>query len=152
MKFRKQTTPANRRRRKGITIVEVVFSLAIMGISFGAIVTGYVMSAKRAEWSAYSLAANSLAMQCLEQCRAAKWDVLTTPITDELTTATFGEQVSELDVPVSGGNITYATNYTMITSISTDPPLKMIRVDCVWPFKGQGLFTNTMITYRAPDQ
>jgi len=146
--------PIQSRRRDltAITIIEVVLSLAIMGISFGAIVMGYVMSARRAEWSAYSLAANSLAMQRLEQCRAAKWDLLTTPITDELVATNFVDQPSVLDVPISGANITYATNFTAITTISANPPLKMIRVDCVWPFKGQGLFTNTLITYRAPDQ
>ncbi len=139
-------------RLAGITIIEVVLSLAIMGISFGAIILGYVMSARRAEWSAYSLAANSLAMQRLEQCRAAKWDMLTSPVTDELVATNFANQAAILDVPISGENITYATNLTTITSISANPPLKMIRVDCVWPFKGQGLFTNTLITYRAPDQ
>lgn len=143
---------ARPRSLAGITIIEVVLSLAIMGISFGAIVMGYVISARRAEWSAYSLAANSLAMQRLEQCRAAKWDLLTTPITDELVVSNFVAQASILDVPISGENITSATNFTTITTISANPPLKMIRVDCVWPFKGQGLFTNTLITYRAPDQ
>lgn len=144
--------PARQRHVAGITIIEVVLSLAIMGISFGAIILGYVMSARRAEWSAYSLAANSLAMQRLEQSRAAKWDLLTTPITDELVAANFQEQRAELDVPITTDNITYATNFTTISTISANPPLKMVRVDCVWPFKGRGLFTNTLITYRAPDQ
>jgi hypothetical protein len=30
--------------------------------------------------------------------------------------------------------------------------LKQIRVDCVWRFMSRGLFTNTTLTYRAPDQ
>ena len=147
-----QRTRTRKRVLSGVTIIEVVLSLAIMGISFGAIVMGYVLSARRAEWSAYSLAANSLAMQRLEQCRAAKWDMLTTPITDELVASNFTDQSAILDVPITSENMTYATNYTVITSVSANPPLKMIRVDCVWPFKGQGLFTNTLITYRAPDQ
>jgi type II secretory pathway pseudopilin PulG len=152
MMVSQQTKQIRGRSLAGITIIEVVMSLAIMGISFGAIVMGYVMSARRAEWSAYSLAANSLAMQRLEQCRAAKWDLLTTPITDELVASNFVAQASILDVPISGENITSATNFTTITLISANPPLKMVRVDCVWPFKGRGLFTNTLITYRAPDQ
>jgi type II secretory pathway pseudopilin PulG len=152
MKVCHQTNTTRNRAKAGVTIVEVVLSLAIMGISFGAIIMGYVMSAQRAEWSAYSLAANSLAMQRLEQCRAAKWDLLTTPTTDELVAVNFPTQPSVLDVPISGANITFATNFTTITSVSANPPLKMIRVDCVWPFKGEGLFTNTLITYRAPDQ
>jgi hypothetical protein len=130
----------------------VVISIAIAGISLGAVVSGYIYSAKVAEWSAYSLAANSLAMQRLEQCRAAKFDVLTTPITDELVAANFLDDPQILDVPQSGGNIAYATNFTTITVLSTDPPLKMIRVDCVWPFKGKSLHTNTLVTYRAADQ
>ena len=137
---------------KGITLVEVVISIAITGISLGAIVAGYIYSAKVAEWSAYSLAANSLAMQRLEQCRAAKFDVLTTPIVDELVQANFPNKPEILDLPRNGDNVTYATNYTTITTVSANPPLKMIRVDCVWPFKGQGVYTNTFVTYRAADQ
>lgn len=152
MQIYQQSDRNPRARIAAVTLIEVVLSLAIMGISFGAIIMGYVMSARRAEWSAYSLAANSLAMQRLEQSRAAKWDLLTTPVTDELIAANFGEQVAVLDVPMSGENITYATNFTTITTVSANPPLKLVRVDCVWPFKGQGLFTNTLITYRAPDQ
>lgn len=135
-----------------MTLVEVVLSLAITGITFGAIIFGYIMSARRAEWSGYSLAANSLALQRLEQARAAKWDVLTTPVTDEVTTTNFPVQIAVMDVPISGENITYATNFTTISLVSANPPLKVIRVDCVWPFKGEGLFTNTLLTYRAPDQ
>jgi type II secretory pathway pseudopilin PulG len=152
MKVCQQTNTVRSRAVAGITLVEVVLSLAIMGISFGTIIMGYVMSARRAEWSAYSLAANSLAMQRIEQCRAAKWDLLTTPTTDELVAANFPALPSVLDVPISGINITFATNFTTISTISANPPLKMIRVDCVWPFKNESLFTNTLITYRAPDQ
>lgn len=152
MLLNKHTSRVAPSSEAGITLVEVVLSLAIMGISLGAIIMGYTMSARRAEWSAYSLAANSLAMQRLEQSRAAKWDLLTTPVIDELVSTNFPVQTSILDVPISGLNIAYATNYTQITSVSATPPLRMVRVDCVWPFKNQGLFTNTMITYRAPDQ
>jgi len=150
LSFSKQ--PEKWRGQIGITLVEVVISLAITSISLGAIVAGYIYSAKVAEWSAYSLAANSLAMQRLEQCRAAKFDVLTTPITDELTAANFPDKPEILDVPRSGSNIAYATNYTTISMVSASPPLKMIRVDCVWPFKNQRLYTNTIVTYRAADQ
>ena len=145
---------ANRQisRCSGISLVEIVISIAISGVSISAIVAGYLYSARAAEWSAYSLAANSLAMQRLEQCRAAKFDVLTTPITDELVPGNFPNQEQVLDVPRSSGNIAYATNYTTITLVATNPPLKMIQVDCVWRFKNEGLFTNSLITYRAPDQ
>ncbi len=152
MKLLVERQSGKRRDQLGITLVEVVLSLAIVSISLGAVVAGYIYSAKIAEWSAYSLAANSLAMQRLEQCRAAKFDVLTTPITDELVATNFPVDVQILDIPRSGSNIAYATNFTTITMVSMDPPLKMIRVDCVWPFKGQRLHTNTLATYRAADQ
>ena len=136
----------------GVTLVEVVISLAIATISIGSIVGGYVYSARVAEWSSYSLAANSLAMQRLEQCRAAKFDVLTTPVVDELTAANFPAQLEILDVPRNGTSVAFATNYTTISTVTANPPLKMIRVDCVWPFKNMGLYTNTLVTYRAADQ
>ena len=115
-------------------------------------VNGYVLSSKRAERSAYSLAAHSLAMQRMEQVRAAKWDTLAYPLVDQIQSSNFPVVVEVLDVPLSGTNITYATNWTTITTVSTSPPLKMIRVDCTWPFITTGVVTNTVISYRAPDQ
>ena len=60
--------------------------------------------------------------------------------------------VEVLDIPVVGTNIAFATNITTVTTISTAPPLKMIRVDCVWAFGDRGVYTNTVVTYRAADQ
>jgi type II secretory pathway pseudopilin PulG len=147
---------ANRRqgvwRLAAFTLSEVVIALAILSLLVGGLVTGYVLSAQRAEWSAYSLAAHSLAMQRLEQTRAAKWDPLSWPPVDELVSSNFPPVVDLLDVPVSGTNAVVATTTTTITTVSTDPPVKMIRVDTVWPFMDWGLSTNTLVTYRAPDQ
>jgi type II secretory pathway pseudopilin PulG len=136
----------------GFTLQEVVISLMLSGLTIGGLILGYVMSTQRAEWSAYSLAANSLALQGLEKARAAKWDLRAFPVIDQLVPANFPQQVDILDVPIAGTNIVYATNITTITTISANPPLRMIRVDCVWPFMDQGVFTNTAATYRAPDQ
>lgn len=116
------------------------------------LVTGYVLSAQRAEWSAYSLAANSLAMQRVEQIRAAKWDPLAWPPVDEVVASNFPPSIEVLDIPVSGTNLVYATNTVTIAEVSVQPPLKLVRVDTTWSFGGRGPFTNTMITYRAPDQ
>lgn len=134
------------------TLAEVVIASGLAAMTVTAVIYGYIQSAKFAEWTSYSLAAQSLAMQRLEQCRGCKWDPLGYPPVDELVSTNFSNQVNILDIPISGTNIVYATNYTVITSLATNPPLKMIRVDCVWPFLGRGLFTNTTITYRAPDQ
>jgi type II secretory pathway pseudopilin PulG len=129
------------------TLVEVVIAMAIAALSLGSIVNGYVISSQRAEWSAYSLAAHSLAMMRMEQTRAAKWDP--DGLTDQLTNS--ANRVEILDIPRSGTNIVYATNITTISTISTTPPLRMVRVDCVWKFMSRGAFTNTVITYRTVD-
>ena len=62
------------RPSQGFTLAEVVISLAIVAMVMGGVLYGYVMTATRAEWSAYSQAAHSVAMQGIEQARAAKWD------------------------------------------------------------------------------
>ena len=57
---------------------------------------------------------------------------------------------------MSKGNIIYATNYISIVTVSTVPPVRELRADCVWRFlngaRSRGLFTNTVVTLRAPDQ
>jgi hypothetical protein len=111
-----------------------------------------LQAAKIAEWSSYSLAAQSLAIEGLEMARAAQWNPLGNPPVDELVSANFPVRVAIMDIPVSGDNIVYATNWTTIATISTTPALKLIRVDTVWSFPRRGLFTNTIATYRAPDQ
>jgi prepilin-type N-terminal cleavage/methylation domain-containing protein len=139
-------------RNEGFTLAEVVITTAIGAIVIGGSIYGYITAAQRAEWAAYSLAAHSLAMQRVEQSRAAKWDLLGFPPVDELVATNFPEQVNMLDIPVSKTNIVYATNFTTITTVTANPLLKMIRVDCCWSFMNRGPFTNTVVTYRAPDQ
>ena len=136
----------------GFTLAEVVIASALAALSMAGIIYGYTQSAKFAEFTSYSLAAQSMALQRVEQCRASKWDPLGYPPVDELVASNFNPQVNVLDIPISGTNIVYATNFTLITTLATNPPLKLIRVDCVWPFLGRGLFTNSTVTYRAPDQ
>jgi hypothetical protein len=133
-------------------LVEVVISTAIATLAVGAIINGYLMASKRAEWSGASLAAHSLAMQRIEQTRAAKWDPLAYPPVDELTSSNFPPSVELLDIPISGTNRIYATNIVTISLISSNPPLKMIQVVCTWPFQSRGSFSNTVTTYRAADQ
>ena len=132
------------------TLVELVISTALAAIVICASVYGYVHSARRAEWSAHSLAAHSIAMQKIEQMRAAKWDPNGWPPVDELTNPP--ARVDILDIPISGTNIAYATSVTTVTTVSATPPLKKIRVDTAWQFAGGGVFTNTILTYRGPDQ
>jgi hypothetical protein len=128
----------------------VVVALAIIAILIQGVVFGYLASARRAEWSAHSLAAQSLACQGVEQARAAKWDPQAWPIIDELPPTNF-TQVDILDIPVRG-TPQFATNVITVTWASTNPPLRQIRADCIWSFASGRLFTNTVITLRAPDQ
>jgi Tfp pilus assembly protein PilV len=152
MQIKRSLQARRRRATRGSSLVEACIALAVTSVAVGGSVNGYILSVNRAEWSAYSLAAHSLAMQRMEQLRAAKWDTGASPPVDQIITANFGPVANILDVPISGTNIVYATNYTTIATVSANPPLKMIRVDCTWQFMQRGTFTNTLISYRAPDQ
>ena len=126
-------------------------SAAVAAMTVAGIIYGYTQSTQRAEWSGYSLAAQALAVQRLEQTRACRWDP--DAGVDQLVSANFPNQTLVLDIPVIGTNAAYATNITTITTISATPPLlRMIRVDCIWKFSITGrVFTNTVATYRSPD-
>lgn len=141
-----------RLERAAFTLIEVVVSAAVAAMTVAGIVYGYTQSTKRAEWSGYSLAAQALAVQRLEQTRACRWDP--DAGVDQLVSANFGVQTLVLDIPIMGTNAAYATNITTITAISTNPPLlRMVRVDCIWKFPITGrFFTNTVATYRSPDR
>jgi prepilin-type N-terminal cleavage/methylation domain-containing protein len=134
----------------GFTLAEVVVALGILAIVIQGVIFGYISSARRAEWSAHSLAAQSLASQGVEQARAAKWDPQAWPVVDDLPETNF-TQIDTLDIPVSG-EPAYATNNISIRTVSANPPLREIRADCVWAFVNRGLYTNTVVTLRAPDQ
>jgi len=144
-----------RKTEPGFTLTEVVVAVVIIALTFGMVIYGYLRTADRAEWSSYSFAAQSLAMQGIEQARAAKWDPQAWPVVDELGVTNF-TQVEPLDVPVAGEPV-MGTSYISITTVSIDPPLRQLRADCVWfmrprPAKIVGPFTNTAVTLRAPDQ
>jgi prepilin-type N-terminal cleavage/methylation domain-containing protein len=144
------------RSSRGFTLTEVVVSLAISATAFAGIIYGYSSTTDQAEWSGLSLAAQSLAMQGVEQARAAKWDPRAYPPIDEMP-AVSSVAVEELDVPAPGGKSLLATNYLTITQVTDDPPLRELRADCVWslPYRSgkiRGPFTNTSVTLRAPDQ
>ena len=156
MRTRSRSWPYKKQQNTAFTLTEVAVSLAIAGLIFAGVLYGYVATADHAEWSAYSLAAHSLAMQAVEQARSAQWDPQAWPVVDQLGVTNY-TQVSTLDVPVSGGNITYATNYVSISAVSLNPPLRQLRADCVWMLanrgpRNRGPFTNTVVTLRAPDQ
>ena len=135
-----------------MTLVEVVLSLAIAAIAVAGIVSGYVCSAASAQKWALSLAANARAMERIEEVRCATWDTAKWPALDEVVPANFPDEVVTLDRSGTGVTTVYGTNITTISQISSYPPLKRIRVDCIWNFRGTVLCTNTIETCRAPDQ
>ena len=125
--------------------------MVITGIGVFAIVAGFVNAATQAEASAMVLAGQCQALERLEQVRAAKWDPNASPVVDEMVATNFPVLIKVLDIPRKNMKI-YATNYTTISLISANPPLKMMRVDCVWPWMKKKTYTNTVMTYRGPDQ
>lgn len=155
-----------KRQTLAFTLAEVVMSIAIAAIVFGGIILAYVQSTRRAEWSGYSLAAQALAVQQLEQARSAIWDP---PLRNFVTNLNLtwisanprkGYSWGILDLPITTNGVTViATNYvtiTMITNVGGVPgvSLQMVRVDTVWPFQTRQAklyFTNTIATYLAPD-
>ena len=140
------------KKNKAFSLTEMIVSMAVAGIMVGGLVNGFMQSAQQAEWSSYSLAAQNQALRGLEQVRAAKWDLYAWPAIDQVVSTNFPGYTHILDVPRAGGNISYASNRFTITTISADPPLKLVRVDCIWRFMNRGYYTNSAFTYRAPDQ
>jgi prepilin-type N-terminal cleavage/methylation domain-containing protein len=138
-------------KSRGFTLIETLVAMAVLGIMVVGIVAGFVQSQRAAEWSAYTFAAQSLAMQPIEQGRAARWDPYAGVPIDEVTNLP-AITTNILDVPISGTNIVYATNRIWVRTISATPPLKEIYVECTWRFLNRGVFTNSVLTYRAPGQ
>ena len=158
MQFRNNNDQVRRARNgksrhlQASTLVEVVISMLIVTISLGGILQVYIQAAASSDWSAHSLSAQMMALYGLEQCRAAKYDPRGSPPTDELVSTNFPSRVDILDLGTSSGLVAYATNTTTIMTVSTNPAVKLIRVDCVWSYPRKGRFTNSVSTYRAPSQ
>lgn len=135
-----------------MTLVEVTVALAITGLAVGGIVNGYNFCTNSSQKAATLLAANARAMERIEETRSAVWDTAQYPVEDQLVTTNFPNKVVTLDLSGSGGVITPATIQTEITPISANPPLKRIRVNCIWQVRGGQWVTNTIETIRAPGQ
>lgn len=157
-----------RRNVPGFTLVEVLISFVIFGMTTAGLIYGYTVANRLAEWSSLSFAAQSFASQGTERARAANWrprdyPPATGPGTmDELPASTAGQpvitNVDYFDVPTKGDPSEadfdmWVTNYVWISNVSTNPPLRLIRSDSIWKFPLTGeIYTNTIILLRAPDQ
>ena len=165
-------------RAAGFTLAEVVIAVAIIAAVFSTILLAYNQATWRAEWSGYSLAAQSLATQQIEQARAAVWDPSLMSgsgvALNELTNLTLlgrtvssgvvkGYTTATLDLPIStNAGPVMATNFISIRTVNpvfggtafATSPLQMVKVDTVWRFRigsTNRLYTNSVSTYFAPD-
>ena len=143
------------------TLIEVMIGFFIFGLVTAGMIYGYVEANRVAEWSSESLAAMSYASQGMEQLRAAQWSAEEystgsgSGTTDVLGVSTNFVQTDTLDIPTTGApiNITNYMSATQISGTNGGPPLKLLVSQVVWSFRLTGkLFTNTMVTLRAPDQ
>jgi len=146
-------------KRAAFTLMEVLISIIILAMVMAGIIYGYAQANRFAEWSSMSLAAQSYALQGLEQIRSAKWDLQANPKIDlrpapaDGTTVNYPPQQDVMDVPATGAPF-YVTNYISQRRISPNSSfqLREVRSDCIWTFPRTGQkYTNTVITYRAPD-
>lgn len=147
-----------RTERAGFTLAELMISVLVFALASAGMITGYVQINRMATWSSWSVAAQSIASQGLEQARGAQWDELGgidqwPPTTNSAgAVSPYINTNCSLDVPSTGQPI-WVTNFITISTYSALPPIRMIRSDCAWvfPITGQ-IYTNTLITLRAPDQ
>ena len=135
----------------GMTLVEVIISMALTGMAVGAIVNGYNYSTNSAHKAALSLAANALAMERIEEARSATWAPDRVPAVDQLVATNFPNKTVTLDAAGCGAMVLPAQLKTVISQVAS-PRLKRIRVDCIWQFRGGRWVTNTIETFRAPQQ
>lgn len=135
----------------GFTLAEVIIAIALSAMVLASLISGYLATARRAEWTAMSEAAQLKVVNRMEQVRAARWDPWAVPPVDMLTASNFPVWVEDLFTPLGGTNATQATNIVTIQTISDKPPLKLIRVQCQWRFLDNRLYTNSLMLYRQPD-
>jgi type II secretory pathway pseudopilin PulG len=133
------------------TLIEVAVALAISVMVMAGMFKGYTLASRRAQYSAYQLAANAMAMQQMESIVAATWVVSGTSVNNIFSSTLTNTQVNALCLPNTGTNLVYATNFATVTQISTNPPYVMVQVSCVWNFMGMGTFTNSVAVLRGPD-
>lgn len=161
-----QTTARCRTRVQSaaFSLIELLVSILIFGMMISGLIYGYVQTNRLAEWSAMSYAAQSYALQGLEQVRSAQWDTSSLYGGDDIPVPTVAPyytnfvQTDIMDVPVTGAPISIINSITLINAplaatINSSVKLRQVRSDCIWTFPLTGqTFTNTVITFRAPDQ
>jgi type II secretory pathway pseudopilin PulG len=142
------------------TLMETIVAFAIVTMVSAGIVSLYMQADRMAKFSSLSLAAQSLAVRGAERMRAASWDGELYPYTNGIGT---GDELvgtkgmdgtittNVLDIPQTG-TILYATNFLSVTTNQSSPQVRQLKSSVTWTFRLTGaVFTNTIITLRAPD-
>lgn len=134
-------------------------SIVILALVMSGMIYGYVLTNHRAEWSSMSLDAQSFAAEAVEQARAAQWALnggATTNQLQQMPTPSYPTnsytKTNTMLIP-STGQLTNVVTTVSITSLSINPALYQFSASCVWYFPGKtNRFTNSVITWRAPDR
>jgi type II secretory pathway pseudopilin PulG len=150
-----------RKATAAFTIVEVMISITIFAMVASGMVYGYVQTNRRAEWSSFSLAAQSFASQWVEEAMAEKWDTHSSVVgsgygTGQEFQATNYTRTSSMLIPGTGTSV-IVTNYVSITNVCDNPKVWQIRADCAWQFppkavwntNNPAVFSNTVITLKG---
>lgn len=134
-----------------MTLVEVVFAVALFAMVFGTILKGLIQVNLRASWISFDAAASRIAEQRIEQTQNARWEPAT-PI-DELTASNFPTATYVLDTNPGGGTTVLATSVVQITTVTNGTIVcKVLQSQVTWSFFNRGPFTNSVVTIRSPDQ
>ncbi len=139
------------------TLVEMVMAIAILAFVMAGMIYGYVQTNRRAEWSSMSLAAQSIAVAAIEQVRAAQWAVNGGAlVTNQLQLLPLSYiRTNTMLIPSTGQLTNVLTTVSISTNIypNDNPPVRQFRAVCFWYFPGNSKqFSNTLITWRAPDR
>ncbi|HTV39961.1 MAG TPA: prepilin-type N-terminal cleavage/methylation domain-containing protein [Candidatus Sulfotelmatobacter sp.] len=147
-----------RSAKEAFTLVEVLIAFSIAVMVLTGVFFAYSQANRLAEFSSMSLAAQSYASQGIEEMRSFQWDqeAVTNGIglqaTNSSTALIWPPKSDSLDVPQTG-NYLYATNYDYEFTNESSPPLWELKSVVVWTFPlTHKLYTNTVITLRAPDE
>src|SRR5436190_16992744 len=91
---------SSRAETLGMTLAEVVVALAIASLTVASLVGGYISSTLAAEKAGLSMAANTRALERLEDTHGARWNVWES--VDELVATNFPSKLVALDLSGQG--------------------------------------------------
>ena len=124
-----------RRRHHGFTMTEAIFSFAIFGIVFAALLTGLTWNTSTVKFARETVRATQIMEEKLDTIRLYSWDQIMTP----------GFIANEFYVPFSPTNVLSGSEgmgitYTGLVTIATSPltetygsNIMRVTIDLFWP-------------------